>query len=78
MRKFEPPYTIEPFGTDPRDLAFIIRDGSGTALAYVYGVDRASGDLHKLSVEEARGVARALVLGLEKVSASRRGQGDEG
>lgn len=69
MRKFEPPFTID----DQTGDALILRDRSGVALAYVYGDDRPTGDLKKLSRAEAEGVAKALALGLDLVSAKRRG-----
>lgn len=67
MRKFLPPFTVDA----TTGSALIIRDRDGFPLAYVYSDER-SASMKKLTPEEAEGVARAIVMGLDMVSATRQ------
>lgn len=75
LKRIKGPFTItRTDGTTPYTATFIVKDGSGTVLSYSYGDDRKhTGDVGKLTIEEAEGVARAIVIGLTKVSEERGG-----
>lgn len=70
--KFEPPFEIEDFPqVSEATCTLIVRDAGGTALTYTYGDDRQTGDLKKLSIAKAKGVARGVVAGLTMLSKER-------
>ena len=53
-RRFPPPWTVEPVAG-----GFVVKDGAGQQLAYVYGRDeRGDADIAKvLTLDEARRIA---------------------